>query len=695
MFGQYGVQCAQVLVTDEDFSSVQRRENVRKTLDQLMSVGIVPILNENDVISSRSTPLVDNQNRIFWDNDSLAGLIATETNSDLLIILSDIDGLFRKDPTKFPGQTPIPTVVVDDVETIDVEFGEKSRVGRGGMEAKLSAVYKTVRAGVPFVAIANGYQPHSITRVIGGEISGTLFTNKTIVSKVLGGNFAEWNEREKANVKQHTEDEKGLRNLALKARNSSRLIRNYSARQRAILLESLAQIIQENIEKILENNQNDLDLFDKQVEDQQDKQILKQRLKLTDEKLISVVKGLITLSDRLKNGNDPLSEIITKMELTEGLELIQTRSPIGVLLVIFEARPEVLPQVVGLSIASGNSVILKGGKEATKSNQFLFHLIQKGLENGFQSINQLNYNSDNDNNDNSNNSNENKGAKKNNNYYETPSIDLKLIKGLVGMITTREEVSSILKIGEEENLIDIVIPRGSNQLVQSIKAATKISVLGHADGICHIFVHHLCDLEKAKRIIVDSKTNYPSACNSVECLLVQRDLFLDGRTDQIIDVLLKNSVEIFTGPRANAFLNNRFHLASSLSKEYSDLKVTIEMVDDVHQAIEFINRYGSGHTDAIVTEDFNTANLFQNIVDSACVFWNCSTRFSDGYRFGLGAEVGISTNRIHARGPVGLEGLTITKWKLNSKVKDGHCVNDFNSSNPTPLIYTHKPLAKL
>ena len=670
MFGQYGVQCAQVLVTDDDFSSDQRRENLRKTLDQLMSVGIVPILNENDVISQRSTPLVDNQNRIFWDNDSLAGLIATETSSDLLIILSDIDGLFRKDPTKYPGQTPIPTVVVDQKDAIEVEFGEKSRVGRGGMEAKLSAVYKTVRGGVPFVAIANGYQPHTITRVLQGEIIGTLFTSKPIVNKISGSkNMVEWTKEETA---KSIEDEQ-LRLLAKNARNSSRLIRNFSPKDRATLLESIANAIRSNQPKILEINAFDIESFTEQNKNNPETNVLLQRLKLTPSKLNSVVDGLLSLSKRLKEGKDPLSEVLSRTEVSAGLELLQTRSPIGVLFVIFEARPEVLPQVIGLSLASGNSVILKGGKEASKTNHFLFDIIHKAIEAAFLSI----------------------LSQSESRFFSNQEEAKLFVEGLAGIISTREEVSSLLKIGQEENLIDLIIPRGSNQLVQTIKASTKIPVLGHADGICNIFIHQSCDINKALRVIIDSKTDYPAACNACECILIPADLFVNGTANLIINELIKHKVQIFTGPRANSYLNKKYPLASSLSHEYGDLKVTIELVDDVKQAIELINENGSAHTDCIIAEDLEAANLFMNLVDSACVFWNCSTRFSDGYRFGLGAEVGISTNRIHARGPVGLEGLTITKWKLASSLPQGHCVADFSETNPNRSLYTHKPLSKL
>jgi len=714
MFGQYGVQCAQVLVANDDFVSPVRRENIRNTLNQLMSVGIVPILNENDATSGRMPQVNENEDRVFWDNDSLAAHLATEIRAELLIILSDIDGLFRKNPAKHPNQNPISLVVVHETDQVDVEFGEKSGNGRGGMEAKLAAVYRAVRGGVPFVFIASGYAPHTVSQLFQGEPIGTLFTEPFQVSKTIlhlshPDLFTEHSQAQLLNspeVTRKNEHSLKLRDLAVNARQSSRWVRCLSGVQRATLLDHIAKAIDEQRERIFQQNQLDWEALSEQSaslsrDELKKNENLLQRLKLTEEKINAVIEGLRSLSNRLRGGRDPLQEILTRTEVSPGLELVQCRSPIGVLLVIFESRPEVLPQVAGLSVCSGNAVILKGGKEASRSNEVFVELISQGLLSGVQELLQkegipllppsstLN------------------GRKlKQKRAFHSSSIaqdssqnspialgsDPKLVTGLLGFVSTREDVTELLEIGEKDSLIDMVIPRGGNALVQHIKSSTSLPVLGHADGICHVYVHSDCELEKAIRVVIDSKVDYPAACNAVECLLVQRELFVDGRADALISALRENNVEIFTGTRAHAYLGNEFPLATSMSQEYGELKITLEMVDHPLQAFEFINMHGSGHTDCIVTENAELAERFLESVDSACVFWNCSTRFADGYRFGLGAEVGISTNRIHARGPVGLEGLTITKWKLVSSSAQAHCVADFRASNPDHLTYTHKIL---
>ena len=363
------------------------------------------------------------------------------------------------------------------------------------------------------------------------------------------------------------------------------------------------------------------------------------RLALSKEKLKSLSIAMLSLAEQ----EDPLGKIIRKTSLVDGLVLTQKAVPIGVILVIFESRPDVLPQIAALAIKSGNGLILKGGKEAKRTNEFILNLLGECIERISKGI---------------------------------------VRRSLISLFSNRESVLEFLKM---DHSIDLVIPRGSNELVQYVKANTKIPVLGHADGVCHVFVHRDANLKKAIRIIIDSKTNYPSACNAVETILVDSSVAHFCLT--LANALQTRNVQIFAATSAaKYFAANGLHFPPppSLHYEYGDLKVTIEIVEDLNHAILHINKYSSSHTECIITENDQVASIFEAKVDSACVFHNASTRFADGYRFGLGAEVGISTSRIHARGPVGVDGLLTTKWILRGS-NNNDIVGDFG----TRLAFSH------
>eukprot|EP01024_Parvocaulis_polyphysoides_P023436 TRINITY_DN21668_c0_g1_i2.p1 TRINITY_DN21668_c0_g1~~TRINITY_DN21668_c0_g1_i2.p1 ORF type:complete len:352 (-),score=24.16 TRINITY_DN21668_c0_g1_i2:80-1063(-) len=324
------------------------------------------------------------------------------------------------------------------------------------------------------------------------------------------------------------------------------------------------------------------------------------------------------------------------MEIAKDLVLEQVTSPIGVLLIIFEARPDALPQIVSIAIRSGNGLLLKGGKEATRSNQCLHKII-------------------------------------------TDAISEDIDPHVVGLVQSREEISDLLRL---DKVIDLVIPRGSNKLVSHIQQNTKIPVLGHADGICHIYVDKDADIKTTVDICVDSKKDYPAACNAVEKILVHESLAQDGRLFKLQSALRDAQITIYGGQKASHSLS--LSRAPSDRHEYGSLEVTLEIVNSMEEAIDHIHKFGSSHTDCIITENETQAEKFLKAVDSACVFHNASTRFSDGYRFGLGAEVGISTSRIHARGPVGVEGLLTTRWLMRGS---GQIVNKDKG-----VEYTFKPL---
>jgi len=337
---------------------------------------------------------------------------------------------------------------------------------------------------------------------------------------------------------------------------------------------------------------------------------------------------------------DPVNQVQIKRELSKGLILERKSVPIGVLGVIFESRPAAVMQISSLAIRSGNGVMLKGGSEANLTNNSIVKALQEGL---------------------------NKSG---------------LDKNAICLLTSRIDSMSMLNL---EKYINLIIPRGSNELVKFIQENTKIPVLGHADGICHLFIDNEADLEMALAVALDSKIQYPAACNAIETLLVHSD---------IAPVFLKKAMPLFNSNDVKLIGDERSlelgikHEASleDWQTEYLDLILSIKIVEDLDEAVTHIQRYSSKHTDGIITENSSTATKFMNVVDSAGVFHNCSTRFADGFRYGFGAEVGISTQSLPPRGPVGLEGLVTYKYFLKG---DGNTVDDFSSGK---AIYTHKDL---
>ncbi len=338
------------------------------------------------------------------------------------------------------------------------------------------------------------------------------------------------------------------------------------------------------------------------------------RLKFDDKKLKDVLEGI---QDLIKL-SDPLFQTVFQRELDQGLLLKKVTCPIGVIGVIFEARPDALVQISALCIKSGNCVVLKGGSEALKTNKILFDIIYKAI------------------------------------------LEAGLPLHCMMQLEARSEIRELLSC---HGLVDLLIPRGSNAFVQYIMDNTKIPVMGHADGICHIYVDLDADLAKAVPIVFDAKTQYVSVCNAVETLLVHKEIaprFLP----ELKKILDKKQVEIRGTKEVAKLISCKEATEEDNKTEYLDYILSVKIVENVQQAIDHINFYGSHHTDCIITENKETAELFMDLVDSAGVYQNCSTRFADGYRYGFGAELGISTGKLHARGPVGLEGLVSYKYKL-------------------------------
>ena len=417
-------------------------------------------------------------------------------------------------------------------------------------------------------------------------------------------------------------------NIAKNAKSASIEALQLSTEIKNIALEKVADSLFLNKDMIMQANQVDLEKAQEQLESGVLSQAVYNRLKLDENKLRDMIQGVrdIALLD------DPVNKIIWEKFIAEGIELKKVSCPIGVIGVIFEARPDVISQISSLAIKSSNAVILKGGAEATETNKTIFKIIDDTLS----------------------------------------SID-GFPKNIVNLIYSRDDVKEMLSADE---YIDLIIPRGSNSLVKFIMSNTKIPVLGHADGICHIYIDECADMDKAIKVCVDAKCQYPSACNAVETILIHKNV-RDENVVSLFSALKENSVQI----NAEQFLKENFDafvsdVVTDWHKEYGEKIVSVKMVSSLDDAISHINKYGSGHTESIITENETNAEKFMMFVDSAGVYKNISTRFADGFRYGFGAEVGISTNKTHARGPVGLEGLTIYKYKL---LGNGDVVNDFTT----------------
>ncbi|HEY9764347.1 MAG TPA: glutamate-5-semialdehyde dehydrogenase [Trichocoleus sp.] len=423
--------------------------------------------------------------------------------------------------------------------------------------------------------------------------------------------------------------------IAQQTRQAAQALAGLSADAKNQAIEAIAKALEAHETEILAANQADCEAA---IADSLAKPLYG-RLKLDSVKLKGAIAGVRDVAKL----PDPVGTVQIHRELDDGLVLKRVACPLGVLGVIFESRPDAVMQISSLAVKSGNGVILKGGKEAVRSCQALVKAIKQGLE--------------------------------------TAGVD----PAAVQLLTTREETRALLQL---EGYVDLIIPRGSNSFVRYVQENTRIPVLGHADGICHLYVDAAADLNKATSLAADAKAGYPSACNAIETLLVHRKVaatFLP----KVAQVLQSLQVEL-RGDAATREVLPTIATATEedWATEYSDLILAIKVVDSLDEAIDHINTYGSRHTDAIATEDLQAAQIFMNRVDAAGVYHNCSTRFADGFRYGFGAEVGISTQKMPPRGPVGLEGLVTYKYQL---VGNGHIVATYSGENAKP--FTHRDLA--
>ena len=403
------------------------------------------------------------------------------------------------------------------------------------------------------------------------------------------------------------------------------------ARNRALL--RMSERLRERREAIFAANREDI----AQAEREALAAPLLGRLRFGEEKLEQVCRGLAALAE----APDPIGHTTLARELTEGLTMYRVTCPIGVIGVIFESRPDALVQIASLALKSGNTVLLKGGREALRTNSELCEALRLAAE------------------------------------------DCGLPADFAQLLTSREEVAAMLK---EDGLIDLIIPRGSNSFVRYIMDNSRIPVLGHADGLCHVYIDRAADPDMAVRIAVDSKTQNVSVCNAMETLLVHQDI-APSLLPRLADALRDAGVTLRGDPATCELIGCDPATKEDWSPEYLDYVLSIRVVPSLEEAIWHINRLGSHHTDAIVTADEEAAKTFLSRVDSSGVYWNVSTRFSDGFVYGFGAEVGIATGKIHARGPMGLEGLTTYKYKL---LGSGQTMAEMKRGDRQ---YTHRPLS--
>lgn len=405
--------------------------------------------------------------------------------------------------------------------------------------------------------------------------------------------------------------------IATRARLAANALKVSSNNDRNAALKAIHDRLRDHKDAIMEANK--LDVQAAQSSDLSSALI--KRLELTPTKFDVMLQGVLDVAAL----EDPVNKTTLERDLDEGLRLYRVSCPVGVLLVIFEARPEVIAQIGSLAIKSGNAAILKGGKESTNTFKLIQSLVNDALS-----------------------------------RTKIPTDALQLI-------TARETVGDLLKC---DGFVDMVIPRGSKELVQSIKRSTTIPVLGHADGICSVYLDESADPEMAAKIVVDSKTNYPAACNACETLLINKNA--EPAAKSTIAALLDCGVTVYADEPTLKFITDvigadpllKLAGEDAYDTEYLGLAISAKQVDSVEEAIQHINAHGSHHTDCIVTNNEAVANKFLLAIDSAGVYWNASTRFADGYRYGFGAEIGVSTNRLHARGPVGLEGIMSYQYVL-------------------------------
>jgi glutamate-5-semialdehyde dehydrogenase len=674
-----GYSAAQLLLTHEDFQERRRYMNLRNALAALRPHRVIPVINENDTVS------VDEIK--FGDNDILCAMVSNAVDAELTILLSDVDGLYSGDPRRGAAER------IDVVEKITPEieamvFASNSGVGTGGMASKLRAAQAVTSAGGTLV-LADGKRA-SISAILRGQIEGTLFRpaggrldhrkrwiafslkeegtvevdggaasallqrGKSLLAAGVVGCHGRFEEGDPVAVSHNGKKNSqgavqllggsappshgaavargggaagghglrrgdpprqsgaAVRELAERAKGAAAELRRAGADLKKNVIRSMADRLLGAAPRLLQANRKDLEAARSLGAPKLD------RLALSDERIEEMARGLRAVAEL----PDPVGRVVEERIVASGMRVRRVRVPLGVILMIYEARPNVTAEAGAICLKASNAAILRGGSEARESNAAIVSVLAEALSAGGLPAAAI---------------------------QTVPRADHESVNELLGL----------------EGLIDLVIPRGGEELIRAVAKHSRIPVLKHFKGNCHVYVDAAADLAMAEEIAANAKTQRPATCNAMEHLLVHEKVaaeFLPRLASRL------KGVELRGDERARAILPSiRPATERDWSEEYLDLILGIRIVGGVEEAIRHVNSYGSSHTDAIVTRDEAAARRFLEEVDSASVLWNASTRMADGGEFGLGAEIGISTDKLHARGPMGVEELTTLKWVVHGR----------------------------
>ena len=583
LFSEYGNTIGQLLITRSDFESDERRANLSNSFEKLFEFGAIPVINENDSIAVEEI--------VFGDNDTLSAMVAKLVNADALIILSDIDGLYSGNPREDENAYLIPVVEEISDELMAIADTKGSTRGTGGMVTKLHAAQIATEAGIDTVderRSARGY-----LQTARRQTDRNLFQGESLTegAHIMGAGT--------------------VLSIAKGAKEAQRELARAGGAKREAALREISSALRENVQSILEANRADIAA----ARENGMAESMLDRLTLTAERIEGMAKGV----DDVAAMPDPVGRVLSGSTRPNGLRIEKVTVPLGVIGIIYEARPNVTSDAAALCLKAGNAVILRGGKEAINSNKAVANLMRAAVEKA-----------------------------------GLPADTVNLIED-----TSRESANELMKMN---GLVDVLIPRGGAGLIKSVVENSTVPVIETGSGNCHIYIDEFADIDMAANIVFNAKTSRPSVCNACESVLVHKAVAEEAIV-AVVGRLKEKNVEIFGDEIVCSVLDfAKPATEEDWGKEYLDYKISIKTVDNIDEAIAHIAKYSTGHSESIITENYLNAQKFLNEVDSAAVYVNASTRFTDGGEFGFGAEIGISTQKLHARGPLGLNNLTSEKY---------------------------------